>query len=84
MALEETGNDAENSVSLYTNAESNLRDRVLGKVEKDSFTKLPSKRSHRRLMPSKCMSQGRCFIVIVQRGHDLIMDILLMGWLVVR
>ena len=34
------------SVSLYTSAKSNLRDRVLGEVEKDSFITLPGKGGH--------------------------------------
>ena len=38
---------------LCTSAESNLRDGVLGKVEKNSFIALPGKGGHRGLMPSK-------------------------------
>ena len=48
-------NAAENSASLFTSAESNLRDRVLGEVEKDSFTGLPGKGRHSRLLLSKSM-----------------------------
>ena len=46
------GNDAENS-ALCTGARSNLGDRVLGEVEKNSFSALPSKGGHSWPMPSK-------------------------------
>ena len=39
--------------SLYTGVELNLRDRVLGEVEKDSFIALPGKGGHVGLMPWK-------------------------------
>ena len=42
---------AESSASLYTGVKLNLRDRVLGKVEKDSFIALPGKGGHVGLMP---------------------------------
>ena len=42
-----------NSAFLNTGAESNLRDRVLSEVEKDSFIALPGKGGHSELMPSK-------------------------------
>lgn len=45
--------DAKSSASEYTVGESNLRDRVLGKEEKDSFIALPGKGGHSRLMPPK-------------------------------
>ena len=45
--------DAQNLVSLYTGAESNLRDRVLVEVEKDCFIALPGKGRRNGLMPSK-------------------------------
>ena len=38
---------------LCTGAESNLRDRVLGEVEKKSFLVLPSKGEHSGLMSQK-------------------------------
>ena len=38
---------------LCTSAESNLTDRVLGEVEKNSFIALPGKGGHSGLMPSK-------------------------------
>lgn len=38
-----TSCDAGSSASLYTVAKSNLRDRVFGKVEKDSFSALSGK-----------------------------------------
>ena len=44
--------DAESLVSLYTSTKSDLRDRVLGEVEKDSFIALPGKGGHSRLMLS--------------------------------
>ena len=43
--------NAESSASLYTGAELNLRDRVLGEVEKDSFLTLPGKGGHNGLRP---------------------------------
>ena len=77
--------DAESSASLYTGAESNLGDRVLGEAEKDSFITLPGKGGHSSLLPGKTMCPNlekivRSFIVIVQRGRDQLMDILLMSW----
>ena len=45
--------DAENSTSLYTNAKSNLRDRVSGEVEKNSFIALPGRGGRSGLLPSK-------------------------------
>ena len=39
--------------ALFTSAESNLRDRVLGKVEKNSFIALPGKAGHSGLTSSK-------------------------------
>ena len=36
---------------LYTDAESNPRDRVLGETEKDSFIALQGKRSHTGFLP---------------------------------
>ena len=52
---------AESSASLYTGAESNLRDRALGEVEKNSFIVLPGKGGHSGLLPSKtmCPKPGR-------------------------
>ena len=76
--------EAESSASLHTSTESNLRDRVLGEVVVFGCLTLPSKRGHCRLMPSTmCPSLGkgvRSFIVTAQRGCDLFVDILLMGW----
>ena len=45
---------------LCTSAEPNLRDRVLGEVEKNSFIALPGKGGHSGLMPSKtvCPNPG--------------------------
>ena len=40
---------------LCTGAKSNLRDRVLGEVEKNSFIALPGKGGHSRLLPWKTM-----------------------------
>ena len=40
---------------VSTSAESNLRDRVLGEVEKNSFIALPGKGGHSRLLSSKTM-----------------------------
>ena len=62
--------DAENSASLYTDAEWNLGDRVLGEVEKNSFIALPGKGGHSGLMPSRlCVPTWEdlmSFIAIVQ------------------
>ena len=45
---------------LHTGAKLNLRDRVLGGVEKNSFIVLPGKGEDRGLLPSKtvCTSLG--------------------------
>ena len=56
---------------LYTSAELNLADRILGEVEKNSFIALPGKGGHSGLLPSKtvCPHPGdlvRSFIAIVQ------------------
>ena len=45
--------DAESLASLYAGAKSNLGDRVLGEVGKDSCITLPDKGGHSRLMSSK-------------------------------
>ena len=45
--------DAESLVSLYTSTKSDLRDRVLGEVEKDSFIALLGKGGNSKLVPSK-------------------------------
>jgi len=62
----------------------NIRNRVLGEVEKKSFITLPGKRGHSKLMPSKlCLNlEGtESLTVMVQRGgQDQFMDILLIGW----
>ena len=44
---------AESLASLYIGAESNLVDRVLSEVEKESFITLPGKGGHGRLLPPK-------------------------------
>ena len=44
--------DAESSASLYSGAKPNLRDRVLGEVDKDSFIALPRKGGDSGIMPS--------------------------------
>ena len=48
-----TNCDSESLASLYIGAESNLGDRVLGKVEKDSFITLPGNGGHSGLLPRK-------------------------------
>ena len=40
---------------VYTGAKSNIRDRVLGEVEKNSYIAFPGKGGHSRLLPSKTM-----------------------------
>ena len=54
--LRDFHNDAEKSASVYS-VELNLRDRVLGEVEKNSFIALPGKGGHRGLLPWKTVSQ---------------------------
>ena len=49
------GGVTESSASLYTGAESNPGDRVLGEVEKDSFIALPGKGEHTGLLSRKTM-----------------------------
>ena len=69
------------SASLYTGAESDLGDRVLGEEQKDSFIAFSGKGGHRGLMPSKFLGKVvRSFLVIVQRGTDHSDGVLLMGW----
>ena len=64
--------DAKSSGSLFTSAKSNLRDKVLGEVEMNSFIALPGKGRHSGLMPSRLcahlLGEDRSFTVIVQRG----------------
>ena len=67
---------------LYPSTKLNLRDRVLGEIEKNSFIALPDKGCQ---CPQNCVFQSgggvRSSIVMVQRGgHDQLMDILLIGW----
>ena len=76
--------DASSLASLYTVAESNLGDRVLDEVEKDSFIAWSGKEGHSKLMPprTKCPNLGKIvtsFIIIAQRGCDQFVDFLLMG-----
>ena len=47
--------DAENSASLCPGAEMNLGDKVLSKVEKDSFIALPGKGEHSGFLPWEIM-----------------------------
>ena len=73
--------DAERSASLYTKL--NLRARVLGKIEKDSFITLPDKGGHSGILPQKTMCLNLERIVrsfMIQKGCDQLADILLMGW----
>ena len=52
----------ESSASLCTGAESNLGDRVLGEVEKESFIALPGKGGHAGFCLEKlCVSPARGF-----------------------
>ena len=70
---------------LYTDAKLNLRDRVSGEVEKNSFVALPGKGEHSGLLPSKlCPYLGwdsvRSFIAMVQgvglpRGPGYLQDL---------
>ena len=45
--------DAGRLASLFSGVESNLRDRVLGEVEKNSFTAWPGKGGHTRFLSWK-------------------------------
>ena len=66
---------------LYPDIELNLRDRVLDAVWKNSFIALSGKCGHSSLIASKlCVPTWKSFIVIVQRGHDQLLDILLISW----
>ena len=47
------------SPTLYTGTESNFKDRILGKVEKDNFIALPNKGGHGRLVLLNTVSQPR-------------------------
>ena len=64
----------------------NLRDRVLGEVEKNSFIYVPGKGGHRGLahaLKTMCPDLERVvrsFTVMIQRGCDQLVDILLIGW----
>lgn len=56
---------------LCIGAESSLRDRVMGEVEKDSFIGLPGKGRHRRLLLLKTMCSNleglaKSFIATIQ------------------
>ena len=53
---------------------------ILGEVEKNSFIALSGKGGHNGLNPSKLERIVRNFIVIVQRGHDQLIIVLLIGW----
>ena len=79
-----SGTVTKNSASLCTGVKLNHKDRLLDEVEKDCFITLPGKGGHSRLLPHKSMHpplerRVRCFIVTVQRGHDQLMDFILMG-----
>ena len=76
--------DASSSASLYTVAESNLGDRVLDEVEKDSFIAWSGRGGHSMLMTprTKCPNLGKIvtsFIIVAQRGRDQLVDFVLMG-----
>ena len=49
------GTASESSASLYTGANSNLRDRALGEVGRDGFIALPGKGGRSGLLPRKTM-----------------------------
>ena len=75
--------DAENSVSLYPGASSNLRERF-GRSRKGELYCFARQRGPQwtHALKTTC-SHGktvRIFIVTVQREHDQLMGILLMGW----
>ena len=53
------------TLSLYTDTESNLRDRVFGEVEKNNFIALPGKGGHHRLCPERLEGLVRSFIATV-------------------
>ena len=70
---------------LYTRAGLNLRDGVLGEVERNSFLALPGKGGHVELMPSRlCVSHPGAsseeFYSARGAGRDKLVDALLIGW----
>lgn len=76
--------DVESSASLYSSAKSNLRDKVLGEVERTASLLCQAKGDSAmcHALKTMCPNMGkivRRFIVIIQRGHDQSMDILPMG-----
>ena len=76
--------DAENSVSLYPGASGNLRDRF-GRSRKGELHCFARQRGPQwtHALRATCSHLGktvRIFIVTVQREHDQLMGILLMGW----
>ena len=52
--------DAESSASLCTSAKSNLRDRVLGEVEKNRFIALPVEGGHSFMGQESSVSSFAC------------------------
>ena len=64
--------DAESLASLYSGAKSNVRDRVLGEVEKNCFIALPVKDDTVASCPQNHMSllgKERSSVIIIQKGH---------------
>ena len=78
--------DTKSLASLYISAKSNLRDRVSGEVEKNSFVDVSGKGGLRGLayaLKTMCPDlEGlvRSFTVMIQRGCDQLVDILLIDW----
>ena len=53
---------------LCTGAKSNLRDRILGEIEKNSCIALPAIAGHRELLPQLCVSTWEEFYSTVVQG----------------
>ena len=74
---------AESLASLYSGAVWNLRDRVLGEVDRVYYfarQRGPQWANALKTMYSNLRKIVRSSIIIVQRGYDQLVDILLRGW----
>ena len=65
---------------LMPNLATELNLEVLGEVEKNGFIALPCKEGHANTVCPDLEGVVRSFTGMIQRGCDLLMDILLIGW----